>query len=62
MNWAKKSALGLVVIVSAFAQLAQAQQQPVPLSVKKLTEDVYWTQGGADRHFRQISSGKMADG
>jgi cyclase len=49
MNLAKKSAFGLGVImcVCVFAALAPAQQQPMPLSVKKLAEDVYWTQGGA---------------
>ncbi len=47
--WTKKSALGMaaVVCVCAFAGVIEAQQQPVPLSVKKLTDNVYWTQGGA---------------
>jgi cyclase len=49
MNWTRKSALGLavIIVVCAFASLTEAQQQPVPLSVKKLTDNVYWTQGGA---------------
>ena len=49
MNWIKRSAWGLEVIlcVCAFSVLTHAQQPPVPLSVKKLADNVYWTQGGA---------------
>lgn len=45
----KKLALGLASITAlgAVASLSYAQQQPPPLSVKKLADDVYWTQGGA---------------
>src|SRR5271170_8103061 len=46
---ARTLALGLATLAGlcAFGSLARAQQQPVPLSVKKLADDVYWTQGGA---------------
>ena len=49
MNRARKLAFGLVMLGSlcAFGVSAGAQQQAPPLSVKKLAEDVYWTQGGA---------------
>jgi glyoxylase-like metal-dependent hydrolase (beta-lactamase superfamily II) len=49
MNRARKLAFGLVMLGSlcAFGVSAGAQQQASPLSVKKLAEDVYWTQGGA---------------
>src|SRR5277367_5288316 len=49
MNRARKLAYGLAALGSvwAFGISAAAQQQPLPLSVKKLAEDVYWTQGGA---------------
>jgi cyclase len=39
--------LAMIAAMSAGATLAGAQQQPVPLSVKALGGDVYWTQGGA---------------
>ena len=43
--------IGLVVAIAlvavAFGGLANAQQQPPPLSVKELNGGVYWTQGGA---------------
>jgi cyclase len=49
MNRARKLAFGLVMLgnLCAFGVSAGAQQQAPPLSVKKLAEDVYWTQGGA---------------
>src|SRR6266446_4732689 len=49
MNRARILASGIATLVSlcAFGLSAGAQQQPSPLSVKKLAEDVYWTQGGA---------------
>ncbi len=34
-------------VAASLASMAVAQQQPVPLSVKKISDDVYWTQGGA---------------
>ena len=45
----KKLALGLATITAlgAVASISYAQQQAPPLSVKKLADDVYWTQGGA---------------
>src|ERR1700676_3727522 len=43
--------IGLVLATAltalTFAGVANAQQQPPPLSVKQLKSDVYWTQGGA---------------
>ena len=44
-----RATAGLAVLAGlvSFAGAAGAQQQPVPLSVKKLTDDVYFTQGGA---------------
>jgi len=49
MNRARILASGIATVVSlcAFGLSAGAQQQPSPLSVKKLADDVYWTQGGA---------------
>jgi cyclase len=49
MSRARKLAFGLAMLWSlcAFGVSAGAQQQAPPLSVKKLAEDVYWTQGGA---------------
>jgi cyclase len=40
-------ASAIAVAVIAITSLANAQQQPPPLSVKQLKPDVYWTQGGA---------------
>jgi glyoxylase-like metal-dependent hydrolase (beta-lactamase superfamily II) len=41
--------MGFAVLagLASLASVAAAQQQAVPLSVKKLSDDVYWTQGGA---------------
>ncbi len=46
---AKKIGLVLAIALAAvaFTGLANAQQQPPPLSVKPLNGGVYWTQGGA---------------
>ena len=46
---AKKIGLVLAIALAAvaFTSLANAQQQPPPLSVKPLNGGVYWTQGGA---------------
>src|SRR5580704_1905943 len=46
---AKTMGVALATALSAltFAAVANAQQQPPPLSVKQLKSDVYWTQGGA---------------
>ncbi len=48
MKKAKKLALGLTAIVSlvSFGTPARAQQQPQPLKVTKVKDDVYWIQGG----------------
>lgn len=45
----KRIGLALAIALTAltFADIATAQQQPPPLSVKQLKPDVYWTQGGA---------------
>jgi cyclase len=45
----KRLAVGLAAVTAlgTFVGLGYAQQTPPPLSVKKLTDDVYWTQGGA---------------
>jgi cyclase len=49
MQCARKLVAGFAAIASlcVFAFVARAQQQAPPLSVKKLADDVYWTQGGA---------------
>src|SRR5215467_3463652 len=49
MNRRMRLAFGLAMLGSlcAFGLPAAAQQQAPPLSVKKLADDVYWTQGGA---------------
>jgi cyclase len=49
MNRARKLAFGLMLLggLCACGLPVGAQQQAAPLSVKKLAEDVYWTQGGA---------------
>src|ERR1700730_8276376 len=46
---AKRFGLVLATALTAltFAGVANAQQQPPPLSVKQLKSDVYWTEGGA---------------
>ncbi len=46
---AKKIGLVLAIALAAvaFTSLANAQQQPPPLSVKPLNGGGYWTQGGA---------------
>jgi cyclase len=36
-----------LVSIVLFSTLASAQQQAVPLSVKRISDSVYWTQGGA---------------
>ncbi len=48
MNSAKKLALGLVTFVAfaSLATLAEAQQQPQPLKVTKIKDNIYWVQGG----------------
>jgi len=48
MNDAKKLALGLATLAAlvSFATLAGAQQQPPPLKVTKVSDNVYWAQGG----------------
>ena len=40
-------ASAMVLAAVGFSSLANAQQQPPPLSVKPLNGGVYWTQGGA---------------
>ena len=40
-------ALAFALAAVAFTDLANAQQQPPPLSVKPLTGGVYWAEGGA---------------
>src|SRR5436853_5046042 len=46
---AKRFGLVFAIALTAmsFSCVAQAQQQPPPLSVKELNGGVYWTQGGA---------------
>src|ERR1700747_196210 len=48
MKKAKSLALGLVALASfvSFGTLARAQQQPQPLKVTKVKDNVYWVQGG----------------
>ena len=45
----RKLALGLAMLAAfvSFATLAGAQQQPQPLKVTKVKDNVYWVQGGA---------------
>ncbi len=49
MQCVRKFVAGFAMIASlgVFASVVGAQQQAPPLTVKKLAEDVYWTQGGA---------------
>ena len=48
MKKAKTLALGLAALASfvSFGTLARAQQQPQPLKVTKVKDNVYWIQGG----------------
>jgi glyoxylase-like metal-dependent hydrolase (beta-lactamase superfamily II) len=48
MKKAKKLAVGLATIMSlvSFGTLARAQQQPQPLKVTKVKDNLYWVQGG----------------
>ncbi len=48
MKKAKTLALGLATLASfvSFGTLARAQQQPQPLKVTKVKDNVYWVQGG----------------
>jgi cyclase len=45
--YARHLGLGAVLLLSLFVTFGNAQQQPVPLSVKKISDTVYWTEGGA---------------
>ena len=49
MQYKKHFNFGLAAIagLSVCATLVLAQQQPPPLMVKQLKDNVYWTQGGA---------------
>src|SRR5438309_4157134 len=44
---AKRIVFAIALSAISFSSVAQAQQQPPPLSVKPLNGGVYWTQGGA---------------
>src|SRR5437588_11693873 len=44
---AKRIVFAIALSAISFSSVAQAQQQPPPLSVKELNGGVYWTQGGA---------------
>jgi cyclase len=48
MNNAWKLGLGLAALAAivSYAPLAEAQQQPQPLKVTKIRDNVYWIQGG----------------
>ncbi len=48
MNSPKKLALGLAALVAfaSLATMAEAQQQPQPLKVTKIKDNIYWVQGG----------------
>jgi len=48
MNKMRKLVLGMagVAALASFGALARAQQQPQPLKVTKVKENVYWVQGG----------------
>jgi cyclase len=49
MNSPKKLTFGLsaLVALASFATLAEAQQQPQPLKVTQIKDNIYWVQGGA---------------
>ena len=47
LKGALRLGLAVAVGIAALATPTTAQQPPVPLSVKQLKPDVYWTQGGA---------------
>src|SRR5271165_2995971 len=49
MNITKNFAFGLSALaaLASFATLAEAQQQPQPLKVTQIKDNVYWVQGGA---------------
>jgi hypothetical protein len=49
MNDVRKLALRLATLAAfvSFAMLAGAQQQPLPLKVTQIKDNVYWAQGGA---------------
>jgi cyclase len=49
MKFQRKLALGVTAIaaMAALATVAAAQQQPVPLKVANIKDNIYWTQGGA---------------
>jgi hypothetical protein len=59
---AKKLDFVIVIALASmmFTGLANAQQQPPPLSVKPLNGGVYWTQGGAGGGIRASLSAKTA--
>ena len=48
MNSPKKLAVGLAAFVAlaSLATLAEAQQQPQPLKVTQIKDNIYWVQGG----------------
>ncbi len=48
MTSAKKFTLVLSALAAllSFATLAEAQQQPQPLKVTKIKDNIYWVQGG----------------
>ena len=48
MNNARKIALSFTALLASvsFATLAQAQQQPAPIKVTQIKDNVYWVQGG----------------
>ena len=48
MDSAKKLAVGLAALVmfASLATVAEAQQQPQPLKVSKIKDNIYWVQGG----------------
>src|SRR5271163_2960430 len=41
------SGFATVIALGIFATLCAAQQQPPPLKVTKIKDNIYWTQGGA---------------
>ena len=53
MNELRKLVLGMLAVAAlvSFSVVARAQQQPQPLKVTKVKDNVYWVQGGdADPH------------